>query len=494
MRALGIAGIQRYPLLRVAVALTAGIWAAGTMHDSVPEIWMAGTAGLYLMALVFYFLSRERWCVFDLFLTCFFLGGWRMSTGLAAERNSSCSGNTENIDTESVVSQNYAQAVFLSEPQVHGRVIMARMMLLDGKYWGKSIPVSILRDTVKNKWKQFHEGDGVIVHAPLSDKLFAPDRSYENRIFLFENDCRRASVSLSRLNRFERVRIGALHFRSRILRRLKAEGTDRGFGILAAMTLGDKSFLNKKVRRDFAVTGSSHVLALSGLHLGILYFIFSLFFRRRWWMSQVLVLLAVWAFVVLVGMSASVVRSALLISSCSIIQIMDRKNVTLNTLSFSAVLMLLANPACLYDIGFQLSYLSVFGILVMARRCRSRVVSVLMVSFVAQLSTFPLILYYFGRVSCYGVLISLVVVPAAFVILYGTVAVFITSPFVSLSRWILDRVENVTCGLERLLGWVAGLPGASVEHLYISRLQVALLYIILICGYLLIVKFAVVKK
>ena len=487
----GVKNIQLYPFFRIAIALMAGILAAKAMRNPMPGIWMAGAIGVYLMALVSYFLFKTHWGTCLLFLACFFLGGWRMSIGLAQNMPSA---TCLQPPLKSGISQDYSQAVFLTEPQVHGKVIMTRMMLLDGKYRGKSIPVSILRDTVSKKWKQLHEGDGIIIRAELSDHLFLSDNTYYNHLFLFEDDCQKASVTLSQLDALERVRILALRFRSVVLQRLRAEGSSRGFGILAAMTLGDKSYLDKKVRNDFAITGSSHVLALSGLHLGILYFILSIFFRKRWWVSQMIILLAVWAFVVLVGMSASVIRSALMISLCCIIQMMDRKNITVNTLSFSAAVMLLINPESLYDISFQLSFLSVFGILTMAPRCHSRIVSLLMVSFVAQLATLPLVLYYFGRLSCYGVLTSLVVIPAAFVILYGSVAVFITLPCLQLSRWLLDKVESVTYGLERLLGWVAGLPGASIEHIYINRLQVVLLYVILVCGYLFVRKFAVFKK
>ena len=158
----GVKNIQLYPFFRIAIALMAGILVAKAMDNPMPGIWMACAIGVYLMAVVSYFLFKTYWGACLLFLACFFLGGWRMSIGLAADMPSA---SCLQPSLKSGIPQDYSQAVFLTEPQVHGKVIMTRMMFLDGKYRGKSIPVSILRDTVSNKWKELHEGDGIIVRA-----------------------------------------------------------------------------------------------------------------------------------------------------------------------------------------------------------------------------------------------------------------------------------------------------------------------------------------
>ena len=105
--------------------------------------------------------------------------------------------------------------------------------------------------------------------------------------------------------------------RAKLLDRLSESGVDGSvYAVVAAMALGDKSQLTKNLRESYAVTGASHVLALSGLHLGIVYTLLSLLLNRRRWqvVSQVIIIVCVWLFVFLVGMSASVVRAAVMLT------------------------------------------------------------------------------------------------------------------------------------------------------------------------------------
>lgn len=135
------------------------------------------------------------------------------------------------------------------------------------------------------------------------------------------------------------------------------------------MALGDKSSLSDKLEEDYSVSGASHVLALSGLHLGIIYAILSLLLARRRWqsVSQALILIAVWTYVFIVGMSASVVRSAIMLTVYSFVSLLNRNKMSLNTLSVAAVVILAGNPLFLYDVGFQMSFAAVLFIILFYR-------------------------------------------------------------------------------------------------------------------------------
>ena len=149
-----------------------------------------------------------------------------------------------------------------------------------------------------------------------------------------------------RFSRVERTRLRCLQWRQQLLARYEAQGLEgEQYAVVAAM--------------------AAHVLALSGLHLGIIYTLLSLLVvGRRWQMlSQLVCILGIWAFAFLVGLSASVVRSAIMLTVYALLSLGHRDKMSLNTLAFTAILMLVVNPRSLFDISFQLSFMAVASIL-----------------------------------------------------------------------------------------------------------------------------------
>ena len=291
-----------------------------------------------------------------------------------------------------------------------------------------------------------------------------------------------------------RLRVYALKLRHKLLLHISNHDYSPSFAIIAAMTLGDKSYLSKEQKNDFSAAGSSHLLALSGLHLSILIGVLLLLFPKNRWQSQLFILLAIWAFVILVGMSASVVRSAIMLSLCMLMHIADRKGFSLNSLSFAAILMLLCNPQSLFDVGFQMSCMAVMGIILLTPNIHNKVGSILLVSLSAQIATLPLTLYYFGQWSCYGIFLSLLVIPLSTIILYGMLGVYLLLPFTVFAQKLYIVVEEMVEILNKVVSFVASLPGAMINHVYISKFQVFLLYVAILSFYMAIKKFVLIKK
>ena len=292
----------------------------------------------------------------------------------------------------------------------------------------------------------------------------------------------RALQEPSSVSRLDRSKTYFLAQRAKLLDRLSESGLDGSvYAVVAAMTLGDKSQLTKELRDTYAVSGASHILALSGLHLGIIYTLLSLLLSRRRWqvISQVVIIVCIWLFVFLVGMSASVVRSAVMITVYALLSLGHRDKMSVNTLAFAAIVMLLFNPKSLFDVGFQLSFMAVLAILLFyplfesvwsqqflfGHRLFRWLWTTLAVSCAAQIGVAPLIAYYFGRFSCYFLLTNLVVVPAATLILYLSLLVLLIPSLAYLLIYIVD-VRN------QLLLWITMLPGASIEGLHPTLLQV----------------------
>ena len=306
----------------------------------------------------------------------------------------------------------------------------------------------------------------------------------------------KAGISLQQMSRIERSKTFFLRQRAKLLERLKGEGMEGdAYAVVAAMALGDKSALTKELKNVYSITGASHVLALSGLHLGIIYTMISfLIVGRRWQaVSQLLCILSIWAFVFLVGMSVSVVRSAIMLTVYALLSLGHRDKMSVNTLAFAALVMLMVSPRSLFDIGFQMSFMAVLSILLwmpvfmgvfperylMEHRWVKWCWGMVAVSVAAQTGVAPLIAYYFGRFSSYFLLTNFIVIPAATLILYLSLIVLLVPRLAYLLLYIVTKLNAV-------LSYIAMIPGASIDGLHPTLLQVSMVYVIILAVYLLL--------
>lgn len=306
--------------------------------------------------------------------------------------------------------------------------------------------------------------------------------------FISRDSWHRGGDGFSHLSNIQRLRLKALQWRSTLVQRIISPGDDSDAqAVLAAMVLGDKSALSKELRTTYSATGASHILALSGLHLGIIYLLLTQLTlgRRRMWLTQVPVVLGIWAFALITGLSTSVVRAAMMISLYAVFSLGGRRQSPLGVLSFTAIIMLLFNSDSLYDIGFQLSFMAMLGILIfvplfermvsirwlMEHRVVKWLMAMMTMSVAAQLTTAPLVAYHFGRFSTYFLLTNLLAIPIATLILYVAVATLIVPAIAGVLGWLAGVLNAV-------LGWVSGLPLASIEGLHPSLLQVAMMYLL----------------
>lgn len=281
------------------------------------------------------------------------------------------------------------------------------------------------------------------------------------------------------------LRARAERAQQRIVRLLEKNGV-RGseLGVLSALTVGDKDRLSPDTRQRWSAAGAAHVLAVSGLHTGIIYFAIQLLltgfglapvlYRQRWRkrLNVVLLILALWAYAFLTGLSPSVVRAALMFSLFAIGGAMERDTNTYNIIFAAAFLTLLFSPQSLFNISFQLSYTAVLSIVFFHQRIASlwhprwRVVrwawELLVMSVAAQLGTLPLTLYYFSQTSNLFFLTNWVVIPAAEVILYTFLLFLLLSPTPA-ARWIGWLIGKEVWLTDLYVGFVERLPGSTTS-------------------------------
>ena len=294
------------------------------------------------------------------------------------------------------------------------------------------------------------------------------------------------------LSLWQRARLRFLCYRHYLLQRYRNMGyAGDEYAVVAAMTLGDKSAMTSELNEVYAVSGASHVLALSGLHLGIIYMLLALVVvGRRWrFATQVLAVLGIWAFAMLVGLPLSVVRAAVMISVYGLLSLLGRNRLSLNALALAALIILMVSPYSLWDVGFQLSFAAMMAILtvqplfehavrrewLMAHPVIRSVWGLSTVSVAAQLGTAPLVAYYFGRFSTWFLLTNFIVIPATTAILYLALAT------------LLIPAAGVV--LLRIVGWLntalaliaTRLPCPSIEGLRPSLVQTVVAYIVIVC-------------
>ena len=283
-----------------------------------------------------------------------------------------------------------------------------------------------------------------------------------------------------------------------VYRRLGFRGDD--LAVLSALTIGYKEELSEDIRETYSISGASHVLALSGLHIGFLYLLLCFCLRwlpERWRMvvllRTLLILLSLWAFAFFTGLSASVVRSVVMFSLFALAGLSGRTNFSLNTLLIAAFFMLLCRPSWLFDVGFQLSFCAVTAILLM-QPCIYRLIPVsgfrigryiwglMSVSIAAQIGIAPLVLLYFSRFSTHFLLTNLLVIPLVSLIMYVAVIMLLLNPLPFLQELAAVALRGLVGALNNCVRWIEQLPWASVDGVWVYIPEVFGFYLVLILG------------
>lgn len=299
--------------------------------------------------------------------------------------------------------------------------------------------------------------------------------------------CSRASVTP--INATESTWQDAVGYRTQGVRDILTERLEeaglhpRTLALCRALVLGQKDGLQRETRQAYAKVGASHLLALSGMHLGIIYMVLYFLLIRwvlhsRWrWFAFPLLLLLLWGYALVTGMPVSLVRAALMLSVFSVMLFMQYNTDPLHPLALSAIVILLISPANLLSISFQLSFMAVFFLLALWSPLSEKwpqlpwAVKTLAVSCVATLGTMPLVLYHFHQQPLVGPLISLLLIPTTTLIMCLTLAAMLL-PIAPLG-WLLNVVEGLQ---QRVIDGAGCIPHQLLTDIHPSGTLVALMY------------------
>ncbi|MBQ9417486.1 MAG: ComEC/Rec2 family competence protein [Bacteroidales bacterium] len=446
--------MSKQPLLPFAVALMVGVVVAHGLGCS-PWFWLAALGVVALcIGICFLVVKRRETVAICLVLLAFTLGAWR---GAASDPSLNPTHYTH-------LSNGFTSLTLrlTSSPEPRGKTLRAKAEVLSVAgcpSWG-IITAYLIPDSLASPLRY---GDLLLLNAapdPIQHRVYATP----NRYTLLSRD------STSLRAHCERLRMHLLH-------RMQRGGMTH-IGVAEALVLGWKADIDEATQGSFRNAGIAHLLAVSGLHVGLVAAIAGclLFWVSRTRRGRIIrgvgQLLAVWTFTFLTGLAPSTLRAALMFSLFIVANVSSRRTEKLNLLATAAIAMLVASPMLIFDLGWQLSFAAVGGILLAMpaiRVFRSKVLSSAALSVSATLATLPIILTAFHRVPIYFLLANVVVVPYA-ALLLATSLLYLLLPVAPIST-VLDAMLTA---ITWFTSWVQRLPYAVVENIEVSPWQTVL--------------------
>ncbi|MDD4361744.1 MAG: ComEC/Rec2 family competence protein, partial [Bacteroidales bacterium] len=304
-----------------------------------------------------------------------------------------------------------------------------------------------------------------------------------------------------------RAKVDAL--RDCLVGRFRQAGLDEGpLALVSALVLGSKDQMEAEQRQAFSSAGVAHILAVSGMHVSILFLLLGklLFFikpsRAGLFFKQSLLVALLWVYAFVTGMSASVLRAVLMCSVSALGLCLGRRSNSWNLLAFAAFVLLIVNPGYLMDVSFQLSFVAVASIMLLlpeagfylgviterpapaaGKGIKDKIVRIyrdtLLLSLVAQLGTAPLSIYYFNQFPQYFLLGNLLLVPLATFLFYLCFGFILLSPVPWLSEvlvWPVNALAGFFCSSS---AFIEKLPGSLATELWPSKPDVLICYLLL---------------
>lgn len=268
------------------------------------------------------------------------------------------------------------------------------------------------------------------------------------------------------------------------------------YSFASALLLGNKATLDRELKQHYIGAGAMHVLAVSGLHVGLIYLICNLVlrtisrFRDLRHFHPLLLILCIWIYALITGASPSVLRAATMFSFLTLGSSLKRHMNVYNTLAASALVLLLIQPTLITEVGFQLSYAAVIGIIFIQPKLYrllhikiwllDKIWGLTTVSIAAQLATFPLSLYYFHQFPNYFWLSNLIVIPAATIIVGLGVVLFLVAWLPLLPELIGKTLYHLIHFTNKVVISINTLPYSKVTEISISLLETLMLYVMLV--------------
>lgn len=499
-----------YPLLKILFPFLGGIFVAFVLKPAIAvPIWTFPPV-IILILLVNNFPAspgqyKIRWLLGLLVNVTVFL------FGLELTRQQIVSGSNVNIEKNA---EGWFVAEVIDPVSINGTLSRTVISVRYAHKGGKWLPIvgkSLLNLNMNHSLMPVKFGDFILIHTEFQEVTdnsnphsFNYARYLINRGIRFSAWAEKNSWKQLQIKTTYPLRKLAFTVRDRLLDMLR-ENQVKGdeFSIAAALLLGYTDKLGTDLRSAYSATGVTHILSVSGMHVGIIFLFleFTLGFLNKYRLGRAIkttiMLGFVWFYAFLTGLSPAVLRATAMLSFIIIGKSFKRSPEIFNILAASLFFLLATNPILVQDIGFQLSYLAVTGIVLLYKPIYNliyidhwiadKIWSVLSVTLAAQLATTPLSLFYFHQFPNCFLITNLIVVPFSSLIIYsGIVAVALgTVPFVS-----MISAKILSCliwALNSFIQFMEKIPGSTIHGIFLSTWEMLLLYLIISAGFVFII-------
>lgn len=284
-------------------------------------------------------------------------------------------------------------------------------------------------------------------------------------------------------------------FREEIITKLKAKGFKHDeLSVLSALILGQQQDISPETQKDYQFAGAVHILSVSGMHVGFIMIFISLLLKplpndkRSNFIRIIITLLSLWMFSLIAGLSPSVVRSAAMFSFLAIGTVINRQNNMFHTIIVSLLIILLAEPGFIFDIGFQLSYLALFFIIWLQpmlkklwtpkNKITTYFWDILTVSIAAQIGTLPLSIYYFHQFPGLFFITNLVLVPMVFVIMILGSLLMLLSLLDFIPIFLLKAVEILLFLMNAFIKEIASVESFILKNIPLTFTLLIVSYVV----------------
>jgi competence protein ComEC len=263
-------------------------------------------------------------------------------------------------------------------------------------------------------------------------------------------------------------------------------------GIAEALLIGYKNNLDNELVQSYSNTGVVHIIAISGLHLGLIYFVLLWLFNRLPFIKKhksiksIAVLVCLWLFSLITGASASVLRSAVMFSCILFGNLMQKKSSIYNSLAASAFILLCYNPYFIFDVGFQLSYLAIIGIIRFQKPIQNlftpqyylyrKFNEMASITIAAQIMTFPICVFYFHQFPVFFLLTNMIAVPLSTFILFAEIGLIAFHKIVFVSNGLAFVVEKSIQLLNLIITKMDEFYFSSIKNIYSDAMTTLILY------------------
>ncbi|MCX6305669.1 MAG: ComEC/Rec2 family competence protein [Bacteroidetes bacterium] len=491
-----------YPLLRLVIPFVAGISAEGFIGSVAgAQLWIA--ALLVILLLVAQFLPalagryRLRWITGLVFNWFLFIAGYEIANSHRPANDPGYFGKNPDGDFIAAI----AEPPSITSSGIKA-ILKIRYHLVNGS-WRRSCGSAI--GYLKNRpgATVLQYGDLILLHAGFTAirdnsnphtfdyPRYLRNKGISHRVYAEAACWRNISLEPSgSLRKFAfRVRDRLLD----ILRENRVEGKE--FAVAAALLLGYTDDLDAGLRNDYAATGAMHILSVSGMHVGIIYvfleFLLGFLNKSRPGrvLKAILLLVFIWFYAMVTGLSPCVMRSAAMLSLPILGKSLNRSPDMYNIIAASMIFILAMDPFLVSDVGFQLSYLAVTGIIILYKPVYDlyitsawipdKIWSVLAVSIAAQVATLPITLYTFHQFPNYFMLTNIFVVPLSSLIIYAGILVLAVGNIPVVCLLFARLLVFLIWSLNTVIHFIEQLPCSTIRGIFISVPEMLLLYVII---------------